>query len=202
MRSVAPNVRLRCNPHSTQSPTSLSLDTAATIYPTTSILARRVTSDTTTSHESSREHGTANSFTHHCASTAFQVQQCCGKAVPWSLQSGALPHGFPRPRQPQLIPVHLALSVATLTLTLDILVTELFYGADKIFRHVWNIKIGHFLYKLTLFGRPRETRKKLESAWLDKLIPIGSGANFPRLCALEECLSYSHRRPVGLSRGS
>ena len=33
------------------------------------------------------------------------------------------------------------------------------------------------LYKLTLFSKPRETRKRLESEWLDKLIPIGSGTN-------------------------
>lgn len=36
-------------------------------------------------------------------------------------------------------------------------------------------------YKLTLLGKPKETRKKLESAWLDRLIPIGSGTHLSRL---------------------
>ncbi|KAF9645069.1 hypothetical protein BDM02DRAFT_3120809 [Thelephora ganbajun] len=44
----------------------------------------------------------------------------------------------------------------------------------KIFRHVWSIKIRLLFYKLTLLGKSRETRKRLESAWLDRLIPIGS----------------------------
>lgn len=50
-------------------------------------------------------------------------------------------------------------------------------NADKIFRHVWAIKIRYQLYRLTLIGKPRETREKLETAWLEKLIPMGSGAN-------------------------
>ena len=35
-------------------------------------------------------------------------------------------------------------------------------------------------YKFTLLGKSKETRKKLESVWLDKLIPIGSGAELRR----------------------
>ena len=34
-------------------------------------------------------------------------------------------------------------------------------------------------YKLTLLGKPKEIRKELESAWLDRLIPIGSGTDSP-----------------------
>ena len=54
------------------------------------------------------------------------------------------------------------------------------YDTDKIFRHVWNIRIRFLLYRLTLFGKPRETRKELERVWLDKLIPIGSGTDLFR----------------------
>lgn len=50
-------------------------------------------------------------------------------------------------------------------------------NADKIFRHVWIIRIKFLFYKLTLFGKSKEAREELESAWLDKLIPIGSGAD-------------------------
>ena len=46
---------------------------------------------------------------------------------------------------------------------------------DKIFRHIWIIRIRLLLYKLTLIRKPSEVRKELEAAWLEKLIPIGSG---------------------------
>lgn len=44
----------------------------------------------------------------------------------------------------------------------------------KIFRHVWIIKIKYQLYRLTLIGKPRETKERLETAWLERLIPVGS----------------------------
>lgn len=59
--------------------------------------------------------------------------------------------------------------------SIDKLFLDLFYDADKIFRHVWSIRIRFLLYRLALFGKSRETRKELESAWLEKLVPIGSG---------------------------
>jgi hypothetical protein len=52
-----------------------------------------------------------------------------------------------------------------------------FTNTDKIFRHIWIIKIRFMFYKLMLIGKSREAKKELESAWLEKLIPIGSGAS-------------------------
>ena len=33
-----------------------------------------------------------------------------------------------------------------------------------------------------MFGKSKETKKKLEGAWLDRLVPMGSGANSPTSC--------------------
>jgi hypothetical protein len=71
-----------------------------------------------------------------------------------------------------------------------------FMRTDKIFRHIWNIRIKLFFYRLTLLGKPKEIKMKLESAWLDKLIPIGSGANLVRICVPNAY--YPHHRAVGL----
>lgn len=60
----------------------------------------------------------------------------------------------------------------------------MFYDADKIFRHVWSIRIRFLFYRLTLLGKSRETRRGLESAWLDKLVPIGSGVDSPDFLSL------------------
>ena len=43
-------------------------------------------------------------------------------------------------------------------------------------------------YRLSLLGKSKETRKELESAWLDRLVPIGSGANSPDFVSSKECL--------------
>lgn len=53
-------------------------------------------------------------------------------------------------------------------------------------------------YRLTLFGKSRETRKKLESAWLDKLIPIGSGTDLRQLRIVKRTPLIQLPRPVGL----
>ena len=69
------------------------------------------------------------------------------------------------------------MSVATVELAAITSNTEPFAYADKIFRHIWSIRIRLLFYKLTLLGKPREIRKKLESAWLDRLLPVGSGTD-------------------------
>ena len=71
-------------------------------------------------------------------------------------------------------------------------------NSDKIFRHVWIIRIKFLLYRLTLIGKSRETKKKLESAWLERLIPMGSGTN---LCQSKEGDSCIHFRALGLWHG-
>ena len=69
---------------------------------------------------------------------------------------------------------------------------------DKIFRHIWIIKLRFLFYKLTLIGKSKEAKKMLESAWLDKLIPIGSGANLYRLRIVKNASHVLSLRPVGL----
>jgi hypothetical protein len=56
-----------------------------------------------------------------------------------------------------------------------------FMRTDKIFRHVWIIRIKFLFYRLTLLGRPKEARKELENQWLDRLVPIGLGTNSGQL---------------------
>lgn len=56
-----------------------------------------------------------------------------------------------------------------------------FMRIDKVFRHLWTIRMKLLFYRLTLIGEPRKTRKKLVSDWLDRLSPIGSGANSGQL---------------------
>lgn len=41
-------------------------------------------------------------------------------------------------------------------------------------------------YKLTLVGKPKEIKKELENAWLERLIPIGSGTDLPGFASSEE----------------
>jgi hypothetical protein len=153
---------------------------------------RHIIPNSTNNNEQSRKQGGASTLTPSDPSAAFQVQQDCGGGVSRTLQSRSLFFGFPGPCQHQLIPVYLALWVASVTSTMNTQSLICSMNTVKMFRHIWIIKIRFLLYKLTLFGKSRETRKNLESAWLDGLIPIGSGAKPLSFASRESDLTRSN----------
>lgn len=49
------------------------------------------------------------------------------------------------------------------------------FNTDKIFRHIWRLQLKYALYRITLIGKSKATRKQLKERWTEKLSPLGSG---------------------------